>query len=132
MCWFFTRKPTMTETPKTQALAVALCFDLMTPDSPTMEVGVLRVRGDTFASFTWTVDPEGLATHLPPFSESLVRGLPMTLRATADTWLPFKNRSVPAWRKADDPKTLADYYCRTLRQSSIFVSSIEGDPTEEH
>jgi hypothetical protein len=140
MCWIFTRKtpvkippppPKMTKPTKPTepalALTVSFCFDLTEPNGRMMEVGTLRVRGDSFASFTWTVDPEGFASHLPPFSGAMIRSLPETLRATANTWLPFKNRAVPDSRKVEDPKTLADYYCYVHRQSSVYVSAIEAE-----
>jgi hypothetical protein len=120
VCWPFKRKARIE--PAIQKLSVSFCFDLTKPDAPTMEVGTLRVQGDRFVDFTWTVDPEGLAAQLPPFTRTMILSLPRTLSSTADTWLPFKNRAVPEWRKKEDPKTLAEYYCHTLRHSSVVIS----------
>ena len=108
-------------------LLVSFDFDRAGPESDLMEIGFLRVRGDDFVSFEWFVDEEALSSSPHPFVGSILRVLPSTLRAMADNWPAYRNRSVPAWKKENDPRTLADYYCHSLRQSTILISEIRAN-----
>lgn len=111
----------------TAVLVVAFDFDLTRADSRTLEVGALRVRGDDFVSFEWFLDADALSARLNPLVAGMFLGLPETMRAIANNWPAYRNRSVPSWMKVDDPKTLAEYYCAVFgHQSSIFISGVRS------
>jgi len=108
-------------------LVVAFDFDLTRAESKTLEVGALRVRGEEFISFEWFLDAEALSARLSPLVAGMFLGLPETMQAIANNWPAYRNRSVPSWMKADDPKTLAEYYCAVFgHQSSIFISGVRA------
>lgn len=130
LAWFTKSKPQKgpqeEPDPSERVLVVSFDFDLTRPDSKRLEVGSLKVRGDEFVRFDWFMDPEAVAAqHRSPLVGPMIRSLPATLRSVASQWPAYRNRSVPEWRKGQDPKTLADYYCMVFGQhSSIFISGV--------
>jgi hypothetical protein len=109
-----------------QRLTVSFCFNLTRADAKCIEVGTFLVKGDEFLGFTWGVDWKSLP-DLHPFCQEMFHNLPETLRHVAEQWPAFRNREAPAWKKAVDPGSLADYYCHTYRHSSFYISNVEED-----
>lgn len=104
-----------------------LGFQPERPDATIMEAAVLTVRGEEFASFTWSVDYR--AMNFGPLVEEIFRAWPNSMRHLIAQWPSYRDRGVPTHLQTDeDPDNIEDFIRHTLARSSLFVVRVEQGP----